>query len=162
MKTCNTCGETKDKSQFHRNARRPDLRDGKCKACCAIYAVAQRRRYLESPEWAAKEADRLMKSARKRRAEGTAYVQTLEESKVAVAKYRGKYPERHKARYTLNNALRTGKIKRGRCFCGEIGEAHHFDYSRPLEGVMWLCKPHHHEQHVKERREKVLAKSKTP
>ncbi|GAG03219.1 unnamed protein product, partial [marine sediment metagenome] len=45
----------------------------------------------------------------------------------------------------------SGRLKRGKCLvCGdEKTEAHHEDYSKPLE-VKWLCKKHHSELHYKQ------------
>jgi hypothetical protein len=55
-----------------------------------------------------------------------------------------KYPEKEKARNTLRNAIKGGYIKR--CVCEVCGnpktQAHHDDYSKPLE-VRWLCHQHH-------------------
>ena len=46
-------------------------------------------------------------------------------------------------------AVASGKLKRKSCEeCGEKGEAHHIDYSKPLE-VMWLCRKHHRQWHIK-------------
>ena len=47
-------------------------------------------------------------------------------------------------RKKVSYAVRTGKIKKLPCkVCGyEIVEAHHEDYSKPLE-VIWLCREHH-------------------
>jgi len=58
----------------------------------------------------------------------------------------GKYPLKYKARYTLRNAVRLGKIVKGCCeVCGSLEvEAHHDDYSKPFE-VRWLCWLHHRE-----------------
>lgn len=55
---------------------------------------------------------------------------------------------RIKARSDLNHAIRDGKIKRLPCFiCGDLkSEAHHRDYTRPLE-VDFLCDYHHHIHH---------------
>lgn len=52
------------------------------------------------------------------------------------------------ARIDVKNALTTGKIVKLPCqVCGEIKvEAHHTDYSKPLE-VEWLCRKHHLEVH---------------
>ena len=58
-----------------------------------------------------------------------------------------KYPYHRKARTALNRAVEKGIIKKLPCFiCGNKAEAHHPDYSRPLD-VVWLCKPHHRETH---------------
>lgn len=50
----------------------------------------------------------------------------------------------HNARMLLNYHVNAGNLARGSCeVCGEpAAEAHHDDYSRPLD-VRWLC-PHHH------------------
>jgi hypothetical protein len=52
--------------------------------------------------------------------------------------------EKYKARYALNSAVLKGELLKLPCVvCGnEDVEAHHEDYSKPLE-VMWLCKTHH-------------------
>lgn len=52
------------------------------------------------------------------------------------------------ARYAVRNAINTGKLTRLPCrTCGEIkSQAHHEDYSKPLE-VAWLCAKHHMELH---------------
>ena len=61
----------------------------------------------------------------------------------AVKKWRKKNPERNLAHRAVFIALRNGTLIRGICFCGESKvQAHHSDYSKPLE-VEWLCKIHH-------------------
>jgi len=61
---------------------------------------------------------------------------------------RAKYPIQYKARTAVNNALRDGRLIRQPCeACGaEEGQAHHDDYSKPLE-VRWLCGQHHRAAH---------------
>ncbi len=57
-------------------------------------------------------------------------------------------PDRKAATQAVNNAIRDGKMKRLHCFiCGAEAEAHHPDYSRPLD-VMWLCPAHHKQTHT--------------
>lgn len=52
-----------------------------------------------------------------------------------------------KAWQAVTTALSTGKIKRGTCEqCSLLGEAHHDDYSKPLD-IRWLCHRHHVEIH---------------
>src|SRR5512146_228853 len=56
------------------------------------------------------------------------------------------------ARSYLRVYIRRGKIQRQPCeVCGAPAEAHHHDYSKPLE-VRWLCRPHHLELHKAEER----------
>ena len=53
------------------------------------------------------------------------------------------------ARYTTSNAIRLKLIIKGPCeVCGVVEkvEAHHDDYTRPLD-IRWLCKLHHAEHH---------------
>lgn len=60
---------------------------------------------------------------------------------------RKKFPERFKARSIVSNAVRSGKLVREKCLkCPSIGEAHHEDYSKPLN-ITWLCRKHHSEHH---------------
>lgn len=59
-------------------------------------------------------------------------------------------PARKKAnaRAYLHVYVKRGKVKKGQCeICGsKRAEAHHEDYSKPLE-VHWLCRDHHLELH---------------
>lgn len=62
-----------------------------------------------------------------------------------------KLKDHHSARRKAWRAVRRGVITRGPCeVCGDASdvEAHHDDYSKPLE-VRWLCTKHHGEQHRK-------------
>ncbi len=56
---------------------------------------------------------------------------------------------RHKAVSYLTVYVKRGKIKKGNCeVCSSDKnvEAHHDDYSKPLD-VRWLCRKHHRELH---------------
>jgi len=65
----------------------------------------------------------------------------------AGRRYNAKYPEKQAARNAVKQALAKGTLKRLPCeVCGSISsEAHHEDYSKPLE-VEWLCNLHHVER----------------
>lgn len=56
--------------------------------------------------------------------------------------------DHHKARWLVRRAIKAGRLTRKPCeICGASPtEAHHDDYSRPLD-VRWLCKRHHVEHH---------------
>jgi hypothetical protein len=81
----------------------------------------------------------------------------LVEDKIRVAlaakqsnnKYLSKEGSRLKmaARQAVYLSLRAGKVEKGVCHCGETKvDAHHPDYSKPLE-VVWLCRKHHWDLH---------------
>ena len=58
-----------------------------------------------------------------------------------------KFPERKKAHIKVYHAVKQGILKRQPCHvCGKNAEAHHPDYSRPLD-VIWLCASHHRQAH---------------
>jgi len=56
--------------------------------------------------------------------------------------------EKIKAKLKARQAIKKGELKKEPCeFCGSIkSEAHHPDYSKPLE-VMWVCHKHHMQLH---------------
>lgn len=65
----------------------------------------------------------------------------------ANKRWRDRFPERQKAHERVSYALRSGRLVKGPCAlagddCKGRIEAHHDDYSKPLE-VRWACKAHH-------------------
>lgn len=72
-----------------------------------------------------------------------------------IAEYQREYyktkrdPIKAKARRDVNNALKLGKLAKQQCeICGDTAEAHHEDYSKPLD-VRWLCRMHHRAHHAR-------------
>jgi transcription elongation factor Elf1 len=67
------------------------------------------------------------------------------------------------ARAKVHNAKKSGKLVMQPCqVCGELKtEAHHPDYTKPLD-VVWLCKDHHMQEHYPwaEKRECVIEQQK--
>jgi len=59
-----------------------------------------------------------------------------------------KLPNKTLAQYLVRKAIQDGKLTRTSCKeCGELKtEAHHTDYSKPLE-VIFLCRKHHKKWH---------------
>jgi hypothetical protein len=88
-----------------------------------------------------------------------------EKGRIQEAKYREKRREKYKeqgfdpvknrAYANLRYAMKTGRVVKGECeqagedCWGEI-QAHHDDYSKPLE-VRWLCASHHGLLHAQQR-----------
>jgi hypothetical protein len=139
-KACFRCGETKPLTDFYVHSAMADGRFGKCKACTRADVRANR-------------------SAR--RAYYSAYDQErfrTPHRKALAAEYqrrrRKRSPEKSAARSAVGNALRDGRLQRKPCeACGATGrvQAHHNDYSKPLD-VKWLCfrchREHAHHQVV--------------
>ena len=82
-----------------------------------------------------------------------------ESLKASQRAFQARHPERVAAHRIVNEALRRGRITKGPCeFAGSDCkwriEAHHDDYTKPLE-VRWLCKKHHKAADQSRRREDV-------
>jgi ribosomal protein S27AE len=62
--------------------------------------------------------------------------------------YRKRYPEKRRAHAAVYRAVRSGKLVRQNCEqCGKPdSQAHHDDYSKPLD-VRWLCGECHETEH---------------
>lgn len=73
----------------------------------------------------------------------------------SIEQWRLKNPEKRKAHNIVANALKSGRMVRGKCLvCGlEKVQAHHEDYSQPYM-VMWLCREHHKQADMKLKRSK--------
>lgn len=133
-KVCFKCNVEKSLNEFYAQPGMADGHLGKCKACTKRDV---RKNYAKHREqYAEYERVRFQKPERK------AYA--LEYQR----RYRAANPEKYKARSIVHNVIRDGKLTRQSCeVCGDTeSEAHHDDYSRPLE-VRWLCFKHHRELH---------------
>lgn len=110
----------------------------------------QRRWRKENPELAKKRGiSRQIKERPKRVMYSKKYYQ-LNKNKPEITKvssgrslrYYYNNPLKAKARTTLSKAILRGKLSKGKycmgCFCVKKLEAHHIDYSLPLQ-VIWLC-----------------------
>lgn len=99
----------------------------------------------------AKDRKRYARDREKRLAAQRAYSKTekgRERIREANRRWGERNPEKRKAQTKISNAIRDGKLERG-TVCAEASdecagriEAHHEDYSKPLE-VTWLCVFHH-------------------
>lgn len=69
-------------------------------------------------------------------------------------RYNLRHPEKRRAHKAVERALASGLLSRLVCqVCSDAEtQAHHEDYSRPLE-VTWLCSLHHHNRHSQLRRQ---------
>lgn len=126
-KKCGACEAVKPASEFHKRAASVDGLAARCKKCQQAYDVARR----DDPKRKAQREANRPKYAHKQ----TEYNR----------KWRSNHPEKYKAHIILNNAVRDGLVTKGGCYVCQSTvdiEAHHNDYSKPLE-VIWLCPKHH-------------------
>ena len=73
-----------------------------------------------------------------------------------IREYRKNYIEQYRLKYGMLKdrargkvayALKSGKLKKQSCFCGKTKvEAHHWDYSFPLD-IIWVCGLCHQKLH---------------
>jgi hypothetical protein len=119
MAKCSSCKQEKDSSFFHRDIRKKSNCSSYCKQCKKIKDATYERNFV--------------------------YSQMLKNRK---DDWRKKYPERKNAQAKVSRAIKKGTLIKQLCFmCGDKAEAHHPDYSRPLD-VVWLCPSHHRQAHL--------------
>lgn len=137
MKTCFKCGVPKPRSEFYAHPKMADGLVGKCKECNKNdvrerYAVTREQRAAYDKK---REQDPERKINKQR----------------YMRKHRDEHPDKYAARGAVNNAIRDGRLVRQPCLlCGDKKtQAHHEDYSKPLD-VEWLCfkchREHRHQQ----------------
>jgi hypothetical protein len=133
-KRCFKCLETLPMEAFYKHSAMGDGRLNKCKECTKKDVSEHRLRNIER----IRQYDKMRASQPHR----------MKLRKEIIDEWLQKHPDRRAAQYKVSNAIRDGKLKRQPCWvCGQKAEAHHPDYSRPLE-VVWLCRPHHMQAHA--------------
>lgn len=134
MKVCFKCKQPKPLTEFYRHPQMGDGHLGKCKACTRKDALANR--------WAKIEQYRAYDKKRASMPHRIAL-----RTRTTKAWYR-QHPYRKYAQTLLWRALQSGKVVPLPCMiCGDKAEAHHPDYSMPLD-VVWLCSSHHKQAHA--------------
>jgi len=156
MKDCFKCGATKPYTDFYTHKGMKDGFLNKCKACTKRDAKEHRSENIEY--YRKYDRDRHVNDQERRRknhANSKKWRKENPSRHVELTKrWRVNNPEKHQAHKKVSNALRNGKLIKMCCqVCGdENTQAHHADYSRPLD-VDWLCKRHHDEAHMLQRKE---------
>jgi ribosomal protein S27AE len=149
MKTCRECGIEKPLDQYYKHKA---MADGHLNKCIECVKSRVKKYSLENVdrirEYSAKKA-KLPKyvAARKEYAKSEAGKLA---HKRALQAYRERYPIKVAAHGIVQYAIREGRITKQE-ICSECGstkkiEAHHDDYSKPLD-IRWLCEDCHKEWH---------------
>ena len=135
MKVCFVCKASKPLDAFYKHAGMADGRLGKCIECTKEYINTRRR---ELPEHVRAIDNQRAKSPERRQKQAGALIL-----------HRARHPEKNRARQAIARALLTGSLVKppqcSRCPCAVV-EAHHPDYTKPLE-VLWLCRRCHRAEH---------------
>jgi hypothetical protein len=147
-KRCFKCLCVKPLEAFYKHAKMGDGHLNKCKECSKKDVTENRLKNIAYY----RQFDKARASQPKRVLARYEYARSdagKKSHKKALNNYRDRFPERYMAKNILSNAIRDKKIVKQECFiCGNAKvEAHHPDYSRPLD-VVWLCKKHHTEVHL--------------
>ena len=145
-KFCRQCQADVRISDYYRNPRSADGLQSVCKACHRANVRAHRLANIEHYRAIDKARASLPHRVEARRA----YASTPE-GLAAGARAKRAYAERNPvkraAQVACGNAIRDGRLIRQPCeICGAVAQAHHDDYSKPLD-VRWLCSEHHAEWH---------------
>lgn len=133
QKTCFKCQRTLDIEQFYKHLRMGDGHLNKCKDCTKKDVSSNYGNRRE--QYAKYERDRRKRPERK--AKALSYQQ----------KRRLTTPQKDFARDAVYKAVRDGSLQKDPCrFCGNPKtQAHHEDYSKPLD-VVWVCFKCHREK----------------
>lgn len=145
LKHCPRCDQSKPLTDYPKNKRTKDGLACYCRVCHNHYTLTDYYRRHESALAARKAYKK--RNRDKVRAANRRYNQTV----------RKLYPEREAARSAVSNAIRDGRLIPQPCrVCGKKAEAHHPDYSKPLE-IDWLCLQHHKDEHRRLREQRRVA-----
>jgi hypothetical protein len=144
-KECGGCHKVKGLDEFHNSSVNEDGKQARCKQCQNEYRAERKaKKQIARPVgWKQKTAD-IVSYRREYHAKNRARMNELKRDWFQKNKHRESV--KNATRY----AIKTGKLVRQPCVvCGEVQvEAHHPDYSKPLE-VVWLCRTHHLAAHGK-------------
>jgi len=130
-KKCFKCDQVKPLSAYYKHKQMADGHLNKCKECTKKDVDHREKRLRNDPEWVEKEKIRARDKYYRLYSDGRHYL-SAENKKIAMDKYRAKYPEK----YLANN--KSQRLKK------EGFEKHHWNYSEGFEkDVIWLTKKDH-------------------
>lgn len=164
-KECFKCLRVLPLDDFYKHPQMADGRLNKCKECTKKDTKANREarkeyydEYDRQRNQIPERRDYIARNYRRLKAEDPErfkeyrrrYEQaSTEKRKETLREYRQKNPLKTNARQAVRRAVLRGKLMRQPCqVCGATDkvQAHHHDYSKPLD-VEWLCPKHHGEEH---------------
>jgi hypothetical protein len=170
-KVCRKCGIEKLITEFKKSKAFKDGHIARCKACIneeykawvennpekklanrEKYRVNNRERIREmDKQYYREDPERYREKARRAAIKYNEKEETKALKRAARIRMRELYPEKDKARRKVRWAVESGKMIKPKCCetCKKESmlQAHHEDYSKPLD-VVWLCKACHWKIHT--------------
>lgn len=134
-KVCFKCKHEKPLSDFYKHRKMKDGHLNKCKECTKNDVGAHREANIET----IREYDR----------ERSKLPHRVKVNTERTKNYRKMNPSKARAHRVVSKAVSSGRLQKTPCVvCGDERrvEAHHPDYTRPLD-VIFLCSVHHHAVH---------------
>lgn len=156
MKTCTVCKLEKSKIAFSKLHSSQDGLQFKCRDCQREYYS----KYINRPGKRANATKRVMKYLKSERGQATrrAYLESdhckevrraFRQTPTGIALRKREQARLSKLKRHLVYSPVRRKLKKQPCeVCGKFpAQAHHHDYSKPLD-VNWLCTRHHADKHM--------------
>lgn len=144
-KVCFKCGLPKPIDEFYTHPQTADGRLGKCVECCKNDVKKNYRKHKSQYQAYERKRAQLPHRVKMRTDYQNKHPEICNPLKRA---WEVRNPEKKGASTVVNNAIRDGRLVRQTvcsvCGRSENVEAHHTDYSKPLD-IQWLCKRHHWE-----------------
>ena len=134
-KKCSICGEVLPIKFFSKDRSRCDGHTHRCKPCDRVRVINYKNN----------------RGGREKQREYEKTARGREARKKAVDTWAKKSGYKMRAHWRVKSAIKAGLLKRLPCeVCGnEKSQAHHEDYSKPLD-VVFLCDKHHKLRHRKD------------
>ncbi len=141
MTQCIRCHADKLPGEFY-------ARDRTCRECRSALVRAYRKANLDRyREFERKRALKPNRVEARRQYQKNLSLEQQKKHQTRVLLWQQRNKDKRAAHIVVGNALRDGKLHRQSCeICGARAQAHHEDYSKPLE-VKWLCRIHHGLRH---------------
>lgn len=142
-------------TEFYTHSRMLDGHLNKCKTCCKSDSKSNIEKNKLNPNWIANERSRCRK---KQSPINKSKINSLACSE-AKKNWRIRNKEKISCHSKVRRAIKNGSLTKLPCeICGDCkSEAHHDDYSQPLN-VRWLCSKHHAEHHISIREKELFKK----